>query len=69
MIEGHTFLSEHSRDSLLRRAARSARSSRYRKGQAHPRWVAVMDTFALGSTYAHELCRWADLDPDEQVKR
>jgi hypothetical protein len=44
---------------LLERAVRSARG-RYRKGQKHPRWVGVMDTFALGSGYAHALCRVTD---------
>lgn len=54
---------------LLKRAVRSARSRHERKGQAHPRWVAVVDAFALGSTYARQLCRRFDLDPDELVKR
>lgn len=52
----------------LERAVRSARG-RCRKGQKHPRWVGVMDTFALGSGYAHALCRRYGLDPDEQVSR
>ena len=54
---------------LVRRAVRSCRSNRYRKGGKHARWVAVMDTFSLGSTYAHELCQRFDLDPDEEIKR
>ena len=32
-----------------------------------PRWVAVMDTFGLGSTYAHDLCRVHGLNPDEPI--
>lgn len=56
-------------EKLLQRAVRNARSNQYRKGQKHARWVAVMDTFALGSTYAHQLCRRFGLAPDEQVKR
>lgn len=32
-----------------------------------PRWVAVMDTFALGSTYATQLCRAHGLDPEAMV--
>jgi hypothetical protein len=32
-----------------------------------PRWVAVADTFALGSTYAHDLCKLYGLDPEEKV--
>lgn len=54
---------------LLERAVISARSRRHYKGQKHPRWVAVMDAFQLGSTYAGELCRRFGLDPDEEVKR
>lgn len=58
-----------SAEELLERAVRSARDRRHRKGQAHWRWVAVMDAFALGSTYAQMLCRLFGLDPDEMVKR
>ena len=54
---------------LVERAVKTARSSKYRKGVKHPRWVAVMDAFMLGSTYAHDLCRRFNLDPDEDVKR
>ena len=54
---------------LLERAVRNARDRSSNKGVRHPRWVAVMDAFALGSTYAHQLCRRFGLDPDEQVKR
>jgi hypothetical protein len=56
-------------EKLVERAVRSARDRSCRKGEKHPRWVAVMDAFALGSTFAHELCRRFGLDPDEQVKR
>lgn len=31
------------------------------------RWAHVMDMFCVGSTSAHELCRRAGVDPDEQV--
>lgn len=54
---------------LLGRAVRNARDRQSRKGVRHPRWVAVMDSFALGSTYAQQLCRRFGLDPDEAVKR
>jgi hypothetical protein len=54
---------------LIGRAVGSARARDSRKGQKHPRWVAVMDTFSLGSTFAHELCRVHGFDPDELVKR
>ena len=56
-------------DELIRRAVANCRGRDMRKGVKHCRWVAVMDTFALGSTYAHELCRRFDLDPDEMVSR
>ncbi|WP_294355852.1 hypothetical protein [uncultured Sphingomonas sp.] len=56
-----TMPSDHA---LLRRAVVSARAAgRARK----PRWVAVMDTFALGSTYAGRLCERFGLNPDELV--
>lgn len=54
---------------LLHRAVLNARNSRSRKGEKHPRWVAVMDVFRLGSGYAHALCRRHGLDPDEKVAR
>lgn len=47
---------------LVRRAVRTCRGKR--RG---PRWVAVMEMFGLGSTYAHQLCRKHGLDPDEKV--
>lgn len=50
---------------LVRRAVRNARP--HRRGKS-PRWVAVMDTFALGSTYAGELCQIHELDPEEIVR-
>lgn len=54
---------------LLKRAVRGARSSQYHKRVKHPRWVAVMDTFSIGSTYAHQLCRRFGFNPDELVSR
>lgn len=54
---------------LLRRAVKSCRDVSKNKGAKHPRWVAVMDAFQLGSTYAWQLCERFNLDPDEQVKR
>lgn len=47
---------------LLRRAV-----GRKGHGRKEPRWVRVMDRFALGSTYARELCRRYGFDPDEKV--
>lgn len=31
------------------------------------RWVAVMETFGVGCTYAHMLCQSHGLDPDERL--
>lgn len=50
---------------LLRRAVNLARPDRTTDA---PRWVAVMDTFGLGSTSATELCRRFGLDPHERVR-
>lgn len=47
-------------EELLRRAVRSCRKHRGSK----PMWSVVADRFALGSTYAGQLCRRFDLDPD-----
>jgi hypothetical protein len=54
---------------LLQRAVKNARDRSKRKSVPHPRWVAVMDAFSLGSTYARQLCAHFDLDPHEMVKR
>jgi len=48
---------------LIRSAVRTA--DRSNGGIDTPRWAAVMRRFALGSTSAKMLCRWADHDPDE----
>ncbi len=53
---------------LLRRAVTDCRAN-VPKGRPHPRWVAVMETFALGSGYSRELCERFDLAPDELVRR
>lgn len=58
MPEGLTF------SRLVERAVRNA--SPHTAGES-PRWVAVMDTFATGSTTAMEICRAFDLDPHERV--
>lgn len=54
---------------LLKRAVENCRSRNHNKGRWHPRWVAVMDAFALGSNFSRELCWRFDIDPDEEVKR
>lgn len=64
-FEFHGYFAED----LLHRAVWNARDRNARKGQKHPRWVAVMDAFALGSGYSHDLCRKFGLDPEEEVKR
>ena len=46
---------------------RAIRNAKPRICGSSPRWVAVMDAFALGSTYARELCILHSLDPDEEV--
>ena len=51
---------------LLKRAVRNARS-RNRRGY-HMRWQAVMDVFALGSTFAWQLCTRYGLNPEEKVR-
>jgi hypothetical protein len=54
---------------LLRRAVGNARSRHCRKGQAHARWSAVADAFALGSVFSMELCRRFGFDPEEMIKK
>lgn len=56
-------------EQLLRRAVANCRSASAPSGCPHWRWVAVMDTFALGSTYSHQLCRRFGFDPEEKVTR
>lgn len=53
-------------EELLRRAVKNSRPHGRDK---HPRWYAVMYTFGLGSTYASQLCKRFELNPDEMVKR
>ena len=53
-------------EELLRRAMTSARGPR---GLPVERWVAVKYTFAVGSTFARQLCLRFDLNPDEKVSR
>lgn len=51
-------------EQLVKRAMMNARP---RKLGDSPRWVAVMDTFALGSGYAWEICKIHGLEPEEIV--
>lgn len=56
-------------EKLLERAVRGARDHTAPSDHRHPRWVAVSQVFALGSTYSHQLCRRFGLDPEEMVSR
>jgi hypothetical protein len=47
---------------LLRRVVRSVIRKRPRRHEFA--WVAVMEAFGLGSTYAAQLCRRFGIDPD-----
>lgn len=51
-------------EQLVKRAMMNARP--HSNGEAQ-RWVAVMDTFGLGSTYAWELCQAHNLNPEDKV--
>jgi hypothetical protein len=51
---------------LVERAVRAALPRRTR-GYA-PRWVAVADTLAMGSTTSALLCRRFGLNPDEHIR-
>lgn len=54
---------------LVRRAVMNAAVQiKQVRGAKKLRWVAVMDAFGLGSTYAIRLCRRFGLDPDEELK-
>lgn len=55
-------------EKLLERAVRGCRSRVQDRRCKHSRWVHVADTFALGSTFARQLCERFGLDPDEAVK-
>lgn len=52
-------------EDLINRAVKNARPN-YGNGPA-PRWGAVMDVFAVGSTVARYLCERAGVDPDEKL--
>jgi len=58
-------VTDYSDADLVKRAVRNAKPNI--NGTA-PRWVAVMDTFGLGRTYAYELCRLHDLNPDDPIE-
>ncbi|TYC93012.1 hypothetical protein [Novosphingobium sp. BW1] len=54
-------------EAILRHAVNIATPRRSRGYQ--PRWVAVMDTFAVGATVAQELCTRFGFNPDEMVRQ
>lgn len=54
-------------EALLRHAVRIAKPRHSRGYQ--PRWVAVMDTFAVGCSVAQELCVRFGFNPDEMVRQ
>lgn len=56
-------------EKLLERAVRGARDHTMPSRHKHPRWTAVSQCFALGSTYSMQLCRRFGLDPEEMVTR
>ena len=59
------FTHPYTEDFLIERAVRNAI---HRRDFDAPRWVAVRDTFAVGSGTARELCLHHGLDPDEPVR-
>jgi len=61
VLAGHEFKIED----LLKRAILNARPDKV-NGTA-PRWVAMCDAFAVGSSVAWDLCKAFDLNPDQQM--
>lgn len=55
-------------EELIASVFRSLQSGSPRSG-GRPMWVAVMDAFTLGSTYAHQLCERFGVDPDKLVRK
>lgn len=53
---------------LLRRVIKSLVRP-VRRSRGVPLWSAVMDHFALGSTYSAQLCRRFEFDPDQMVRK
>ena len=54
---------EVSDEDLLKRVMRNLDAGR----DHQPRWVAVMETFAVGSTYARLICDRFNMDPYEAL--
>lgn len=47
--------------------AKAMASVRPNRTTESPRWVAVCDTFGVGSTTSKEMCRFFGMDPYEKV--
>lgn len=60
---GERSVEDYAPASLIRRAINNASSGRPQAEQ----WVHVMTAFGLGSTYAAQLCRLYDFDPEAVV--
>ena len=56
-------------EELLRRVVTLSVHPTDKRGVSRPRWSVVADRFALGSTYAKQLCRRFGVDPDERMER
>lgn len=57
-------LNKISAEDLVRRAVMNSRPAAPGRW---PRWVAIHETFALGSGYSRELCHLMGLDPEELI--
>lgn len=56
-------------DELLRRVVKSLIIRPARRDYGVPLWSAVRDHFALGSTYAAQLCRRFEFSADQMVRK
>ena len=55
---------ETMRSKTPRQILANARRIACRRLKRAPNWVLAMDVFAVGSTYAHWICKDAGIDPD-----
>lgn len=58
------FVGEYSHVAMVERAVHNAKP---RQPGKHPRWVAVMDVLAYGSTVSTQICEHFGLDPHEEL--
>lgn len=61
-------LREISDEELIVRVLNGIARNRPKRG-GQPMWATVASKFCLGSTYATELCRRFNFDPDLQVRK